>query len=168
MSKKNNRRNTSSAPATVEKPRRIRLFDGRSAFLTVLLIVVCLTSLILMETWGWFDNILGTLLLLAIAFFTCALIFDVGLIFSACVTIADGAVNAGKDKEGKLILFHCSSVERMELRDAKTDAVIPEDKKCYRKVRLTFVMESGRINQRETNYITQHQLNALRREIMGK
>ncbi len=148
-----------------DKPVRIRLIDWRSAILTILLVLVCLSVILVMQIFGWFDHIAGQLLLIVIAFFTCALLFDIGLIFTACITVAEGAVNAGKDKAGTLMLFHCESVAKIELRDAKTDEPIDETAKTYRKVRLTFVMKGGRVNQREVNFITQKQLEAIRAAI---
>ena len=168
MSKQNKRRNTPATPVKAEKPRRIRFVDGRSACLTAALIVLCLGAIVLLEILGWFAGIVGGLLFIVLAFFTCTLFLDMGFLLSACITVADGAVNLGKGKDGKLIMFHTSSVTRMELRDAKTDAVITEDKKAYRKVKLTFVMASGRVNEKEISYITAQKLHTLRREIMGK
>ncbi len=152
-------------PIKPEKPIRIHLIDWQSAILTILLVVVCLAGMMAMQAVGWLDSFPGQFLLIVLAFFTCALLFDIGLIFTACITVAEGAVNAGKDKAGKLILFHCESVDGIELRDRKSDELIPETSKHYRKVNLTFIMHSGRINQREMNYITQKQLEAIRAAI---
>ena len=70
-------------------------------------------------------------------------------------------VNAGKNDQGELMIFHTESVERVELRD-KAGQVIPEDRKKYRRVSVAFVMSSGRVNQRPPDTITQDKLNRLR------
>lgn len=159
---KKKKTSVSPTPTKVGKPVRIRLTDWRSAILTILLVVVCLAAMMVMQTFGWFDTVPGSLLLIVLAFFTCALLLDIGLIFTAGITVTDGTVNAGKDKDGTVLLFHSENVTRIELRDGKTDEPIPETAKHYRKVRLTFVMSGGRVNQRETNFITRKQLDAVR------
>lgn len=158
---------TSTLPTKKEKPVRIRLIDWRSGFLTILLVAICLAAITAMQAFGWFDTVPGQLLLIVLAFFTCALLFDIGLIFTACITVADGAVNAGKDKSGTLLMFRCADVAGIELRDAKTDEpILKEIEKGYRKVRLTFIMHSRRVYQREVNFISYKQLNAVRAAIM--
>lgn len=154
-------------PVRPSKPVRVRLTDWRSGLLTILLVIACLSAIMVMQVLGWFDTVPGSLLLIVLGFFTCALLFDIGLIFSAGITVADGAVNAGKDKAGTVLVFHCDSVSAIELRDGKTDEPLAETAKSYRRVRLTFVMNGGRVNQRDVNFITQKQLDAVRKAVMG-
>jgi hypothetical protein len=65
-------------------------------------------------------------------------------------------VNAGKNEQGQQMIFHASSVTRLEVRD-KTDKPLPEDAPLYKDAKLVFVMESGRVNRRKVSRLTARQ-----------
>ena len=55
------------------------------------------------------------------------------------------------------MLFHASSVTRLEMRD-KNDRSLPSDAPVYKNAELCFVMESGRVNRRKVSRLTAKQL----------
>lgn len=148
------------------KPVRIFLIDWRSFWLTLGLVLVCIAGLIGMYMLGWDENMIGSVVTLLMALFICVLFLDLGLLLTACITVAEGMVNAGKDNEGHLMIFHADKVERIEVRD-NIGNVLPAGQKKYRRVNLTFVMESGRTNPRPMNVLTAKQLQKVR-EAIGK
>lgn len=143
---------------------RIRLVDWMSFWLTLGLVIILAAAMAVIHSLGWDEGIVGSVISILIALFFCTLVVDLAMLLTACITVADGTVNAGKDAEGQVMIFHADKVERIELRD-KAANVLPEDKKHYRRVYLTFVMESGRTNQREMNTVTQKQLDKIRAAI---
>lgn len=143
---------------------RVRLVDGLYVFYTALILVASLAAIVVMQLIGWFDGIPGAVLSVIMGGVFVLCVFDLALLLTACVTIADGQVNAGKDEKGQLMIFHAQSVLAVELRDREGNTV-PEDRKRYRKVAVTFVMASGRINQRPFGHVRQRQLNKLRRAL---
>lgn len=151
---------------TSNKPIHIRLIDWQSFWLTLGLILVLAVAMVFMHMYGWDEGLIGGIVSIAVALVFCTLIFDVGLLLTACITVDEGMVNAGKDKEGQVMLFHADKVERIEVRD-HIGNVLPEGKKRYRKVCLTFVMESGRTNQRAVNLLTDKQLRKIKDAIVG-
>ncbi len=148
------------------KPIRIFLIDWQSFWLTLGLTLVLGGAMVGIYLLGWDDNIVGSIVALVMALVFCTLILDLGLLITACITVAEGMVNAGKDSEGQLMVFHTDKVERIEVRD-RAGNTLPEGKKKYRRVYLTFVMESGRTNPRPMNVLTEKQLKKVR-EVIGK
>ena len=144
------------------KPVRIRLVNGLHVCLTGLIILAVVAAMLVMQWLGWFDTIPGAVLSVLMGGLAVMCFFDMAMLLTNCITIADGMVNAGKNDQGELMVFHTESVERVELRD-KAGQVVPEDRKKYRRVSVTFVMSSGRVNQRPLDTITQDKLNRLRK-----
>lgn len=144
--------------------RRVRLVDGISVLLTSLILVVLGVGMLVMQLLGWFDTVIGSVLSVLIAAFFCAMVFDLGFLLTSCVTIADGMINAGKDKQGNQLIFHTANIEKIYLSD-KNGQPITENKKRYRGAALTFVMASGRINQRAPRNYTQKQLDSIREAV---
>lgn len=143
------------------KPLRISLTDWKSFWLTLGLVVVFIAAMIGMHILGWDQGILGNILVIAVMFVFCTLLFDIGFLLTACITIADGMVNAGKDSERRLMTFHANKVVRVEVRDREGN-VLPPNQKKYQRVDLIFVMESGRENARPLNALTQKQLKKIK------
>ena len=85
--------------------------------------------------------------------FSLSFLGEVALLFTACVTFGEGMVNAGKDETGQPMIFHASSVIRLEVRD-KTDTPLPDGAPVYKQAQLVFVMESGRVNRRKVTRLT--------------
>ncbi|MCQ2429936.1 MAG: hypothetical protein MJ192_06375 [Clostridia bacterium] len=139
---------------------RIRLISWLYVVLTALIILAGVTVMIVFEKLGWFEGFLGAVLSVLIAGFTVMCIFDEALLLTASVTVADGQVTAGKNEKGELMVFHAENIARIELRD-KSGEVIPETKKRY-KASVTFVMISGRVNQRPVGIVSQSKLDRLR------
>ena len=83
-------------------------------------------------------------------------IYDLALLLTACITFGDGMVNAGKDENSQQMIFHASSVTRLEMRD-KADKPLPEDAPVYKNAQLVFIMESGRVNRRKVSRLTAKQ-----------
>ena len=116
---------------------------------------------------NWDENLIVSIVALLMALFFCMLVVDLGLLISACVTVGEGAVNAGKDESGQMMLFHADKVVRIEVRDLACHP-LPEDKKVYRRVKLTFIMESGRAHERKVNRLTQKQLDRVREAVAAE
>ena len=153
-----------SKQQTNDKPQRIRLIDWLSFWLTLGLVFVLAGAMVGMHLMGWDDGLFGGIASIAIALVSCTLIFDLALLLSAGITVADGMVNAGKDSQGNLMVFHADKVVEIQLRD-KIGNILPQDQKKYRRVQLTFVMESGRTNQREVGVLTRKQLQKIKNAI---
>lgn len=143
---------------------RVHLMDGLYVLYTSLILAVAIAAIIVMEWRGWFDGIIGSVLAVVMGGVAVLCVFDLAMLLTACVTIADGQVNAGKNEQGQLMLFHVENIVSVELRD-KSGNIVKEDRKKYARVAVTFVMSSGRINQRPFGHIRQRQLNNLRRAL---
>ena len=139
---------------------RVRLISWLYVTLTALIILAGVAVMIVFEKLGWFEGFLGAVLSVLIAGFTVMCIFDEALLLTACITVADGQVNAGKNEKGDLMIFHTENIVRIELRD-KRNEVVPETKKRYNAA-ITFIMASGRINQRPVGFVSQKKLDQLR------
>ncbi len=151
------KRNAPKDPATAQKPRRVYLRNGVYITLTLLCIAGVFGILVGFGLLGLWDSAIGSILSVLIGAFGCMCIYDVGLLMTACITFGEGMVNAGKNAEGHLMVFHAASVTRLEVRDA-TGHSLPDDRPVYKNVDLTFVMQSGRVNTRRLNRLTAKQL----------
>lgn len=140
---------------------RVRLVDGLYVFYTSLIMLAAIAAIIVMQWKGWFDGILGSVLSVIVGGVAVLCVFDLALLLTACITIADGQVNAGKNDSGQLMIFHTEHIVSVELRD-KAGQTVEEDRRKYSRVAVTFVMASGRINQRPYGHIRQRQLDNLR------
>ena len=149
-----------------DKPVRIHLIDWQSFWLTLGLVFVLAAAMVGLHLLGWDDGLIGSIVSIAMALVFCTLVFDIALLLTACITIDQGMVNAGKDSQGNMLVFHADKVERIEVRD-KAGNVLPPDQKRYRRVDLTFVMESGRTNPRAMNTLTGKQLQKIK-DALGK
>ena len=143
------------------KPRRVYLRNKLYIFLTILCIVGSIALLLGFELLGWWDNFLGSILVFVPGAFACICAYDLALLCSASVAFGEGLVNAGKNAAGDMMVFHASSVLRLEVRDADGN-VLPEGAPFYKNVDLAFVMESGRVNLRRLSRLSAKQLSALR------
>ncbi len=149
-----------TASATGTKPRRVYLRNKVYIALTLLVIVGVLVLLVGFEFLGLWDNILGSILSVLLGAFGCMCVYDIGLLMTACITFGEGMINAGKNAEGHLMVFHASSVVRLELRDTKGTS-LPADLAVYKNIDLAFVMASGRVNLRRVSRLTQKQLRTI-------
>ena len=164
MEKNKKKDNRSSKKGKAKQVRRVRLVDGFSVLWTSLILAASGGGMLAMQLLGWFDTVIGSVLSVLIAAFFCAMVFDLGLLLTSCVTIADGMINAGKDAQGNQLIFHTANIEEIYLTD-KNGQPIPENQKRYRGASLTFVMASGRINRRAPRNYTQKQLDSIRQAV---
>ena len=136
---------------------RIRLTDMLNAFLMLLIAILLVAFLLIMEWQGWSKGIVGSILSTVIAVIAALCVFDIAILLTACMTVSDGAINAGKNKHGEVMMFHIEEIECITLTDKKGQQ-ISESKRAYRNVDLNFVMQSGRVNTRHFERITSKQL----------
>ncbi len=148
-------------PASLGKPRRVYLRNPLYIGLTMLVIVAVVAMIIGFEWLGLWDNPIGSVLSVLLGAFGCMCAYDIFLLMTASVAFGEGLINAGKDKDGKPMIFHADAVVRIEVRDT-VGTVLPEGKTIYKKALLTFVMESGRVNQKEVARLTQVQIQKIR------
>ena len=121
-------------------------------------VILAVTALIIgFGMMGWWDNLIGSILVVPVAAFGCMCVYDLALLLTACITFGEGMVNAGKNEQGQQMIFHASSVVRLEVRD-KNDRSLPSDAPVYKNAELCFVMESGRVNRRKVSRLTAKQL----------
>ena len=146
---------------------RIPLIDWQSFWLTLGLTIILGVAMVGLYLLGWDDGMIGSIISLVMALIFCTLVIDLGLLLTACITLGEGVVNAGKDEQGSLLVFHADKVERIEVRDLACHP-LPEDKKTYRRVKLTFIMESGRAHERKVNRLTQKQLDRVREAVAAE
>ena len=141
------------------KPKiiRIRLADTLNAFLMMLVALGLVALLLIMEWQGWSKGIVGSILSTIVAVVAALCVFDVAILLTACMTILDGAINAGKNKYGEVMMFHIEEIESITLTD-KNGQPCNETKRAYRNADLNFVMQSGRVNTRHFERITSKQL----------
>ena len=140
-------------PASADKPRRVFLRNWVYIWATLAIVVAVVALIFGLELLGWWDNAIGSVLVVLVGAFGCLCIYDLALLMTACVTFGEGMVNAGKDEGGQQMIFHAASVTRVEMRD-KDDKVIPDGAPVYKNAQLVFVMESGRINRRKVSRLT--------------
>ncbi len=145
-------------PAKAAHPRRVYLRNPLYITLTILVILAVLVLLVLLFRLGFWDRPLGSILSVLLGAFGCMCIYDVGLLMTACVTFGEGMVNAGKDREGQLMVFHAASVLRVEVRDKEGRPLEAPAKGRYKDVELCFVMASGRVNARRCVRLSEAQL----------
>ena len=140
---------------------RIHLVDSLNTFLMFLVTVALLAIMLVLQHIGLFDNPVGSVISVALGMLFCVSVFDIAKLVTGCITIADGAVNAGKNSDGEQMLFHLSGLVRIELR-RDDGTVVAENKRAYTRVNIAFVMESGRVNLRRMGRVTQKQLDKVR------
>ena len=143
---------------------RIPLVDWMSFYLTLGISAILMGVMILTNIMGWDVGVVGNVISLLLTLILCTLLIDLGFILTACITVGEGAVNAGKDEQGQQMVFHADKVVRIEVRDLACHP-LPEDKKVYHRVKLTFIMESGRAHERKLNRLTQAQIERVREAI---
>lgn len=146
---------------------RIPLIDWQAFWLTLGLTIILAVAMVGLYLLGWDDGMIGSIVSLVMALIFCTLVIDLGLLLTACITLGEGVVNAGKDEQGSLMVFHADKVERIEVRDLACHP-LPEDKKSYRRVKLTFIMESGRAHERKVNRLTAKQLARVRAAVAAE
>ena len=143
-------------PASAEKPRRVFLRNWVYIWATVGVVIAVAAVIIGLELLGWWDNAIGSVLVVLVGAFGCMCIYDLALLMTACITFGEGMVNAGKDENGRQMIFHASSVTRLEMRDTAGNT-LPDDAPLYKNAQMVFVMESGRVNRRKVSRLTQKQ-----------
>ncbi len=165
--KKQSRRSAPPPVLAPDKPRRVYLRNYLYIFLTILAIIATIALMVSFELLGWWDNFIGSILVFVPGVFACLCLYDLGLLFSACVTFGGGMVNAGKSASGERMVFHASAVVRLELRDTE-GRVLTENTSVYKNIDLAFVMESGRVNLKRVSRLTGEQLARLRGQIAAE
>ena len=96
---------------------RVRLVDGTYVFFTALILLVALAGMVVMQRLGWFETIPGAVLSVVAGGVVALCGFDLAMLLTSCITVADGQVNAGKNEAGELMVFHTGNILRVELRD---------------------------------------------------
>ena len=148
-------------PASADHPRRVFLRNWPYIWATLGVVVAVAALIIGLEILGWWDNVIGSVLVVLIGAFGCMCIYDLALLFTACITFGEGMVNAGKDENGRQMIFHAASVTRLEMRDME-DKPLPHTATVFKKAQLVFVMDSGRVNRRKVSRLTQKQYAAVK------
>lgn len=143
-------------PASADKPRRIFLRNWVYIWATLGVVATVTVVIIVFENLGWWDSVIGSVLVVLVGAFGCMCLYDIALLLTACITFGEGMVNAGKNEQGQQMIFHAASVTRLEMRD-KDDHVLPDDAPVYKNAQLAFVMESGRVNRRKVSRLTAKQ-----------
>ena len=151
-------------PASAEKPRRVYLRNWIYIWATLGVVAACTAVATLVGVLGWWENVFVSIVTILVGAFGCMCIYDLALLFTACITFGEGTVNAGKNEQGHQMIFHAASVKRLEMRD-KTDKPLPDDAPLYKDAEIVFVMDSGRVNRRKISRLTQKQY-ALVREAL--
>jgi len=140
-------------PASADKPRRVFLRNWPYIWATLGIVIAVVIIIFGLELLGWWDNAIGSILVVLVGAFGCLCVYDLALLLTACITFGEGMVNAGKDENGQAMIFHAASVIRTEMRD-KEDNLLPEDSSVYKNAQLVFIMESGRVNRRKVSRLT--------------
>ena len=143
-------------PASAEHPRRVFLRNWVYIWATLGVVIACIAVITMVGVLGWWENVFASIVTILVGAFGCMCLYDLALLLTACITFGDGMVNAGKDESGQQMIFHASSVIRLEMRD-KNDTGLPDDAPVYKHARIVFVMESGRINRRAVSRLTAKQ-----------
>lgn len=143
---------------------RVRLVDGLYVFYTTSILLVAVACMVFMQYKGWLDGIMGGILAIGVGGVAVTMLIDLALLLTACVKVADGVVMAGKNDRGEVMVFHTENILRVELRD-KSGNTVEENRRRYAKVAVTFVMASGRLNQRPLGHIRQRQLDSIRHAV---
>ena len=143
-------------PASAEHPRRVFLRNRPYIWATIGVIIAVAALIIGFELLGWWDNAIGSVLVVLVGAFGCMCLYDLALLLTACITFGEGMVNAGKDESSHPMIFHAASVVRLEVRD-KEDKPLPDHAPVYKNAQLVFVMESGRVNRRKVSRLTAKQ-----------
>ena len=140
-------------PASADKPRRVHLRNWPYIWATLGIVIAVAALIIGFELLGFWDNAIGSVVSVLVGAFGCMCLYDLALLLTACITFGEGMVNAGKDESGQQMIFHASSVIRLEMRD-KEDKPLPDNAPVYKNARIVFVMESGRVNRRAVSRLT--------------
>lgn len=166
--KKKKRTASSKSGNGAAKTTRVFLRQWLNILITFAVLIAAFIAMAFLWNVGLLDGWIGsvTTVLLGIVGVTC--LFDLAMLLTECVTVSDGMVNAGKNDAGDLMLFHADSVDRIELRDRQGQVVPEVSGGKYKRVRITFVMNSGRINQRKESRVNQSRLDELRRVISDR
>lgn len=141
------------SPASAEHPRRVYLRNWVYIWATLGVVIACIAVITLVGVLGWWENVFVSIVTILVGAFGCMCLYDLALLFTACITFGAGMVNAGKDENGHQMIFHASSVTRLEMRD-KADRVLPDDASLYKDAQIVFIMESGRVNRRAVSRLT--------------
>ena len=143
---------------------RVRLVDGLYVFYTASILLVAVACMVFMQYKGWLDGVVGGILAVGVGGIVVTMLIDLAMLLTACVKVADGVVMAGKNDRGEVMVFHTENILRVELRD-KVGNTVEENRRRYAKVAVTFVMASGRLNQRPFGHIRQSQLENIRHAV---
>ena len=154
-------------PAMAGKPRRVFLRNSLYIWGTIGVIAAVIALLIGFELLGLWDNVIGSILSVLVGAFGCMCIYDLALLFTACISFGEGMVNAGKNPQGQPMIFHAASVSRLEMRDAE-DKPLPEDAPLYKHAPLVCVLESGRVTRRSVSRLTQKQYGKIKEALAAE
>ncbi|MBE6693283.1 MAG: hypothetical protein E7589_00760 [Ruminococcaceae bacterium] len=141
---------------------RVRLADALNAFFMLMVAVGLVFVLLVMEWQNWSAGVVGSILSTILAVVACLCVFDVAVLLTACMTVSEGAINAGKNKYGEVMLFHIEEIAEINLCD-KHGQPVTAGKRAYRNADLNFVMKSGRVNTRHFERITSKQLESIKK-----
>ena len=132
---------------------------------------LCWTSLILIAEIGvmcaayamqLLDNFVGYIILPFWGFFTVYTAYEAAVLALEAIKLtSDGIVIAGKDRHGTDIHFTQDQLLNVYPCDPKGDR-LTEDQRVYRAIGLAFALKDGKTYVRQTSYLTQKKLNALR------
>ena len=140
-------------PASAEHPRRVFLWNWLYIWATLGVVIACIAVITMVGVLGWWENVFASIVTILVGAFGCMCLYDLALLLTACITFGEGMVNAGKDENHQQMIFHASSVIRLEMRD-KNDTVLPDNAPVYKNAQIVFVMESGRVNRRKVSRLT--------------
>ena len=129
---------------------------NKKMILIAVALIACIAVITLVGVLGWWENVFASIVTILVGAFGCMCLYDLALLFTACITFGEGMVNAGKDENSQQMIFHAASVVRPEMRD-KADRALPDDAPVYKNAQLVFIMESGRVNRRKVSRLTAKQ-----------
>ncbi len=107
------------------------------------------------------DNFVGYIILPFWGFFTVYTAYEAAVLALEAIRVTDGIVIAGKDRHGNDVHFKHDQLLSIYPCDEKGNR-LPEDAKVYRKIGLAFALKNGKTYVRQTSYLTQSKLKALR------
>lgn len=144
-----------------KKGIRIPMVNRRYLLWTTLILIGEIVLMCAAYAINLLDNFIGYIVLPFWGFFTVYTAYEAAVLALESVRVTDGVVIAGKDQHGNDIHFKADQLVRIYPCDEKGNR-LPEDAKVYRKIGLAFALKGGKTYVRQTSYLTQKKLNALR------
>lgn len=144
-----------------KKNLRIPMVNTRYLFFTSLILFGEIVLMCAAYAMHLLDNFIGYIVLPFWGFFTVYTAYEAAVLALEAIRITDGILIAGKDRHGNDIHFKAEQLHRIYPCDQKGNP-LPENAASYRKIGLAFVTKEGKTYVRQTSYLTQKKLNALR------